>query len=110
MTFSYSSLSRLALFSGFAALPLGATTSTAVKHVHHHPAHTVTHATARSATGVDQSPSAQRTLHHASLTYRHHSYERFTGNSFAEGDLTAGDVTTGEDPVVRARQSRRSGI
>ncbi|GAC1644080.1 MAG: hypothetical protein NVS9B15_00940 [Acidobacteriaceae bacterium] len=31
---------------------------------------------------------------------RHRYYEHFTGNSFAE-DLTSGDVTTGEDPVVR---------
>jgi penicillin-binding protein 2 len=33
---------------------------------------------------------------------RHRSYERFTGNSFVEGDPTAADVTAGEDPVVRA--------
>jgi penicillin-binding protein 2 len=33
---------------------------------------------------------------------RHHSYgERFTASSFAD-DLTSGDVTAGEDPVVRA--------
>jgi cell division protein FtsI/penicillin-binding protein 2 len=32
---------------------------------------------------------------------RHRYYEHFTGNSFAD-DLTDGDVTTGEDPVVRA--------
>lgn len=31
---------------------------------------------------------------------RRRYYERFTGNSFAD-DVTAGDVTTGEDPVVR---------
>ena len=42
-------------------------------------------------------------LHHASLTYtKHHSYERFTGSSFVDGDLGAGDVTAGEDPIVRA--------
>jgi cell division protein FtsI/penicillin-binding protein 2 len=34
-------------------------------------------------------------------TRRHHSYERFTANSFAQGDIFAGDVTAGEDPVVR---------
>jgi len=28
-------------------------------------------------------------------------YERFTANSFATDDLTTGDVTAGEDPVVR---------
>ncbi|HEY1679699.1 MAG TPA: penicillin-binding transpeptidase domain-containing protein [Candidatus Sulfotelmatobacter sp.] len=36
----------------------------------------------------------------SATTRRHHSYERFTMSSFAE-DLTAGDVTAGEDPVVR---------
>jgi penicillin-binding protein 2 len=32
---------------------------------------------------------------------RHRYYERFTADSFATSDLTSGDVTTGEDPVVR---------
>jgi cell division protein FtsI/penicillin-binding protein 2 len=32
---------------------------------------------------------------------RHHYYERFTASSFAKGDIFAGDVTDGEDPVVR---------
>ena len=32
---------------------------------------------------------------------RHHFYERFTASSFAKGDIFAGDVTAGEDPVVR---------
>ena len=32
---------------------------------------------------------------------RHQSYERFTANSFATSDIFAGDVTAGEDPVVR---------
>jgi penicillin-binding protein 2 len=31
---------------------------------------------------------------------RHHFYERFSTSSFAE-DVTEGDVTTGEDPIVR---------
>jgi cell division protein FtsI/penicillin-binding protein 2 len=36
------------------------------------------------------------------LTARHHrSFERFTASSFADGDIFAGDVTTGEDSVVR---------
>jgi penicillin-binding protein 2 len=101
MTLSSSALSRLALFSGLAALPLGATTT--VKHVHHHPAHPVSHATTTSAPVATHSTRRHSaTLHHASLTYHRHSYERFTGNSFADGDLTAGDLTTGEDPVVRA--------
>ncbi len=38
-------------------------------------------------------------LRRASL--RHRYYERFTASSFASADLTAGDITAGEDPVVR---------
>jgi membrane carboxypeptidase/penicillin-binding protein len=35
-------------------------------------------------------------------TRRHHvSHERFTASSFARADFLAGDVTAGEDPVVR---------
>ncbi len=52
----------------------------------HHLAH------ARSTTGTVKSVSAS--------TRRHHYYERFSMSSFAE-DITAGDITTGEDPVVR---------
>jgi cell division protein FtsI/penicillin-binding protein 2 len=38
----------------------------------------------------------------ASLTvHRHRSYERFTGSSFTDVDLTNGDSIGGEDPVVR---------
>ncbi len=100
MTFSYSSLARSALFSGLAALPLSATTT--VKHIHHHPVHSATHATTHSAAVATPVHRHSATLHHASLTYRRHSYERFTGSSFVDGDITTGDVTTGEDPVVRA--------
>jgi penicillin-binding protein 2 len=32
---------------------------------------------------------------------RHRYYERFSASSFVTNDVTAGDVTTGEDPVVR---------
>ncbi|MFZ0759728.1 MAG: penicillin-binding transpeptidase domain-containing protein [Candidatus Sulfotelmatobacter sp.] len=39
-------------------------------------------------------------LTRASIHYRHRYYERFFTSSFAEG-LTSGDVTEGEDPVVR---------
>ncbi|MBV8632203.1 MAG: penicillin-binding protein, partial [Silvibacterium sp.] len=40
-------------------------------------------------------------LRRASLTVHRHSYERFYASSFADGDLTQGDITAGEDPVVR---------
>jgi len=32
---------------------------------------------------------------------RHHYYERFTASSFASSDMLAGDLTAGEDPIVR---------
>ena len=32
---------------------------------------------------------------------RHRYYERFTASSFASGDIFAGDITAGEDPIVR---------
>jgi penicillin-binding protein 2 len=42
------------------------------------------------------------TIRRASLHGRHHYYgERFTASSFAGADQFAGDITTGEDPVVR---------
>jgi penicillin-binding protein 2 len=37
---------------------------------------------------------------HAAVKRRHHYYERFYTSSFAD-DITAGDIATGEDPVVR---------
>jgi penicillin-binding protein 2 len=55
----------------------------------------------RRATLAPHSP-AIATARRASLTTRRHRfYERFTASSFANGDIFAGDVTAGEDPVVR---------
>jgi penicillin-binding protein 2 len=106
MPFSSSSLARFALLPGLAVLPLGATTTTTTHHVHHHAAHAQTAQPAAHPAAPATAPRVHHSgasLHHASLTYTtHHSYERFTGNSFVDGDLTAGDVTAGEDPVVRA--------
>jgi beta-lactamase class D len=46
--------------------------------------------------------SAMVTSRRASLnTHRHRYYERFTASSFASGDIFGGDITAGEDPVVR---------
>lgn len=70
----------------------------------------VTHHTASHA-AHPAVKTASRTTHHvvaahghirrASLASRHHYYERFTASSFvaSQGD---GDVTTGEDPTIRA--------
>jgi penicillin-binding protein 2 len=56
-----------------------------------HAAHAHTTATARAGAHVRR----------ASLTRRHVSYERFTASSFIAGTQGEGDITTGEDPVVR---------
>jgi penicillin-binding protein 2 len=40
-------------------------------------------------------------LRRASLTVRRGPYERFYASSFTDTDLTQGDITAGEDPVVR---------
>ncbi len=40
-------------------------------------------------------------LRRASLVVHHGSYERFYASSFVDTDQTIGDVTAGEDPVVR---------
>ena len=66
-----------------------------------------THATARASTvhGIHSSAAihsaASAHLRRASLVRRHHYYERFTASSFVNGAIGQGDVTTGEDPVVR---------
>jgi len=80
---------------------------------HHRAAvHTVVHRSSRGtlhrterAARSSRSVSLRRTSIHGRLRsrrYRHSLvYERFTTSSFAE-NMTAGDVTAGEDPVVRA--------
>jgi penicillin-binding protein 2 len=45
--------------------------------------------------------TAVATARRASLTHRHRFLEHFTASSFANGDIFAGDVTEGEDPVIR---------
>jgi penicillin-binding protein 2 len=93
-------------FSALAAVPITHHHVASAKAVSVHPqaAHSAHAAAHRSVAGSHLHHSSAASLHHASLTtYRHHrSYERFTGNSFVDGDPTLADVTTGEDPVVRA--------
>jgi penicillin-binding protein 2 len=50
-----------------------------------------------TARGQARAAARQVALH----SRRHHYYERFTASSFASSDEFAGDLTTGEDPVVR---------
>lgn len=54
---------------------------------YHHLAHS------RSATPIRVSATTTRR--------RHHYYERFSMSSFVQDDITAGDNTAGEDPIVR---------
>jgi penicillin-binding protein 2 len=63
-------------------------------------------AKAKSKSTVSEGPSASARmsrLRHHRLAHRrrHRYYEVFTANSFAD-DVTLGDVTSGEDPMVRA--------
>ena len=59
------------------------------------PARQQAHLTARG--------KAQASTRRVSLTSRRHHYrgERFTASSFANSDIFSGDITAGEDPVVR---------
>jgi penicillin-binding protein 2 len=63
----------------------------------------VTHSPAKTgparltARGQARANARQAALH----SRRHHYYERFTASSFAGSDEFAGDITAGEDPVVR---------
>jgi penicillin-binding protein 2 len=74
---------------------------------------TSTHSTTKSKSQrISESQHTRRRLHHLAhsrsatvttvsvSTRRHRWHERFSMSSFAE-DITAGDITTGEDPVVR---------
>jgi len=78
-------------------------------------AHITTHtATKSKSQKVSETPRTRRRYHHlahsrsakpipvsATTHRRHHYYERFHMSSFVEEDVTSGDITAGEDPVVR---------
>lgn len=57
--------------------------------------------TVRTTTSSRRPRSGTARLRHATLKKRHRFYERFTASSFAKGDIFAGDITAGEDPIVR---------
>jgi len=80
-------------------------------------AHISTHTPPKKSTKVSETAHTRRRLHHlarsrsvhpattahvtkVSISTRRRWHERFSMSSFADG-LTAGDITTGEDPVVR---------
>src|SRR5271157_3251604 len=57
---------------------------------------------ASTTTSTAHHSSGSAHVRGASLTVRHHGTgERFYASSFTDADLTQGDITAGEDPVVR---------
>jgi penicillin-binding protein 2 len=71
----------------------------ATKHV---AAHRTVHSSSHKATVTRVTYVRMRNGHlRRTVLVRHRSYEHFTGDSFAETDLTAADSIAGEDPVVR---------
>ena len=78
-------------------------TNTAHSAAHSASAHTTTHhTTAKSAAAKRAGTrSAQNHVRRVSVRRRHRYYERFTASSYVKGVVGAGDVTGGEDPVVR---------
>jgi membrane carboxypeptidase/penicillin-binding protein len=59
-------------------------------------------APARQQARLTPRGKARASARRVALTSRRHGFnERFTASSFASGDIFAGDVTAGEDPVVR---------
>ena len=70
-----------------------------------------THAAVAHSATLRATPKSTPTMHATAGTARghlrraayrrHRYYERFTASSFVHGEIGAGDVTTGEDPVVR---------
>jgi len=75
-------------------------------------AHINTHTPTKSSSKVSETQRTRRRMHHlarsrttsatrvSATTHRRRYYERFHMSSFAD-DVTAGDITAGEDPVVR---------
>src|SRR5271157_461835 len=87
------------------ARPAARSASTHAPAVHAPAAHAAaTHAGANTAPAhLTARGQARAGARRAALTSRRHHryYERFTASSFATGDFLAGDLTAGEDPVVR---------
>src|SRR5581483_6909041 len=78
-------------------------------------AHINTHTPTKSKSPkkISETTRTRRRYHHlarsrspkpipvSATTRRHHYSERFHMSSFVQDDITSGDITTGEDPVVR---------
>jgi len=70
--------------------------ASAKKHISH-----LQHSTRVATTTSTAHRSSGAHLRRASLTVHRRSFERFYASSFTDQDLTQGDITAGEDPVVR---------
>jgi len=57
------------------------------------------HATVTS--GSHKGSSGSATIRRTRLGVHRHYYERFTASSFATADIFSGDLTAGEDPIIR---------
>jgi len=94
-------VTTLALFPVF-----GASAATVATHKTHAKSHKITETTTaqkQMATMRHSSKTvaARNRSSHLVSTKQHHYYERFYASSFAD-DQGAGDITPGEDPIVRA--------
>jgi penicillin-binding protein 2 len=94
----------LVVFASVGAWGASNTTTTTSRTTHarhtHGAVQETTHAKTRIASLQHHYRSTRAHVVSATLHGRHHYYERFTASSFAD-NITAGDVTAGEDPVVR---------
>ena len=99
-------LSSLLSFGLAAGLGVSAITAqAATTHTRHKTTHATTHSAHRGhhvTTVATTRLIRGRNGKLRRVSVRHRYYEHFTGDSFAENDITQGDITTGEDPVVRA--------
>ena len=100
-------LSLLAAFVAMGTVPvtLAATIDTPRVNVHRKSRHVrssrASHRRQAYRRSIHSSATVRRTSYaHHRRRYRHRYYERFTASSYAQ-DQTAGDITAGEDPVVR---------
>ncbi|HET9099826.1 MAG TPA: penicillin-binding transpeptidase domain-containing protein [Acidobacteriaceae bacterium] len=100
----------LSLLAGFVAMgtvpvTLAATIDTPRVNVHRKSRHVRSSRASHRRQAYRGSIHSSATVRHTSYAhhrrrYRHRYYERFTASSYAQ-DQTAGDITAGEDPVVR---------
>ncbi len=60
-----------------------------------------TRTTATAGKGSRKGRSGSATVRRTRLRVHRHYYERFTASSFATADIFSGDLTAGEDPIIR---------